>query len=417
MKNFLFFTQIVVNFSLFTFHSSLVLANKIFSPSVKTLQAVVNDDWLSPPVMTLGSDDVLNIGFDELSHNYHRYIYKVEHCEDDWSVSDGLFESDFLEGFNDNPIEDYQNSLNTTVLYTHYSLQIPNERCRLRMSGNYRLSVYDEERDNELVAQVEFMVVEQLMNVGLSMTTNTDIDVNRSHQQISVSLDYGSLNITNIDEQVRLVVTQNAREDNAVRNIRPNLINSNGLKWEHNRQLIFDAGNEYHKFEVLDVSHPTMGIEHMTWDGTNYNAYPFVDEPRRNYLTDVDADGSFFIRNSDNTEIDYTCDYVFVHYKLHSGEQYDGTMLIDGRWTTEQQPSTYSMEYDETDGSYNATILQKQGYYSYQYVLEDDNGRRSIPPSEGSFYETENRYQAYVYYKPTAGRTWQLVGYRQLLGN
>lgn len=389
-------------------------ANKIFSPSVKTLQAVVNDDWLSPPVMTLGSDDVLNIGFDELSHNYHRYIYKVEHCEDDWIVSDGLFESDFLEGFNGNPIEDYQNSLNTTVLYTHYSLQIPNERCRLRMSGNYRLSIYDEEQDNELVAQVEFMVVEQKMNVGLTMTTNTDIDVNRSHQQLSVSLDYGSMNITNIDEQVRLVVTQNGREDNAVRNLRPTLINTKGLTWEHNRQLIFPAGNEYHKFEVLDVSHPTMGIEHITWDGSNYHAYPFVSEPRRNYLTDADADGSFFIRNSDNTEIDYTCDYVFVHYKLKTGEPYDGTMLIDGHWATEQQSQTYSMEYDETDGSYNATILQKQGYYSYQYLLSDDNGRCSIPPSEGSFYETENRYQAYVYYKPVGGRTWQLVGYRQI---
>lgn len=393
---------------------SAVAGHRIFSPQVKTLQAVVNDDWLSPPVMTLGSDDVLSIGFDELSHTYHRYIYKVEHCEADWTVSDGLFESDFLVGFNNNPIEDYTNSINTTILYTHYSLQIPNDRCRLKLSGNYRLTIFDEDNGNERVAEVRFMVVEQAMSVGLSVTTNTDIDVNRSHQQVAVSVDYGNLSVTNLDEQVRLVVTQNGRDDNAKRDIRPNLINNRGLKWEHNRELIFPAGNEYHKYEILDVTHPTMGIERISWDGKGYNAYPFVAEPRRNYLTDVDADGSFFIRNSDNVEIDYTCEYVYVHYKLRTGERYDGTMAIDGHWTTDADQAAYVMDYGEADGSYNATILQKQGYYSYQYLLRN-GGTNSIPPSEGSFFQTENRYQAYIYYRNTGERTWRLVGYRQLL--
>ena len=101
--------------------------NKIYVPNVRTLTSIVNDDWLNRPVMELGSADRLDIGFDELSHTYHRFVYKLEHCEEDWTVSDGLFESDWLEGFNGTPIEDYQNSINTTVLYTHYRLTIPNE--------------------------------------------------------------------------------------------------------------------------------------------------------------------------------------------------------------------------------------------------------------------------------------------------
>ena len=141
----------------------------VLSPQVKTLQVVVNQDWLSPAVMRLGSDDVLHIGFDELSHTYHRYVYKLEHCEADWSASDDIFESDWLEGFNGNPIEDYENSLNTTVLYTHYRLQIPNDRCRLKMSGNYRLHVYDEDDDDEEVLCAEFRVVEPVTTVGLSV--------------------------------------------------------------------------------------------------------------------------------------------------------------------------------------------------------------------------------------------------------
>ena len=89
-------------------------------------------------------------------------------------MSDELFESDYIEGFNNNPIEDYQNSINTTVLYTHYKLQIPNEECRLKMSGNYRLTIYDEDNDGQIVLTAEFMVVEPIMSVGLAVTSNTD---------------------------------------------------------------------------------------------------------------------------------------------------------------------------------------------------------------------------------------------------
>ena len=384
-------------------------------PQVKTLQVVVNQDWLSPPVMRLGSSDVLNIGFDELSHNFHRYVYRLEHCEADWSPSEDIFESDWLEGFNDNVIEDYENSLNTTVLYTHYSLQIPNDRCRLKMSGNYRLYVYDEDGDSDdPVLCAEFRVVEPLMNVGVSITTNTDIDFNQSHQQVSMTVNYNGLTITNEEEQIRTVVMQNGREDNQKVNVRPNYVRVGQMKWEHNRGLIFDAGNEYHKFEVLDVSHPTMGIERMVWDGEHYQAYPFVSSPRRNYLYDYDANGSFYIRNSDNIENDRTCDYVYVNYKLMPAEPYNADVIIDGNWTTEES-GTYIMTYDEQDKSYNARILQKQGYYSYQYLLRDKDGQTSIMPEEGSFFETENRYQAFVYYKGVSERTWRLLGYQQIV--
>ena len=376
--------------------------NVVYDPQVKTLQVVVNQDWLSPAVMQLGKGDVLNVGFDELSHTYHRYIYRLEHCEADWSLSEDIFESDWLEGFNDSPIEDYENSLNTTVLYTHYKLQIPNDHCRLKMSGNYRLHVYDEENGpDEDVLCAEFRVVEPIVKVGLSVTTNTDIDFNVSHQQVSMTVNTSGLSVTNDEEQLWTVVMQNGREDNQKVNARPFYRRMGNLEWEHNRELIFDAGNEYHKFEVLDVSHPTLGIDRISWDGENFNAYPFANAPRRSYQYDRDANGAFYIRNSDNIENDRTCDYVYVYYKLLPAEAYSADVVIDGNWTT--------------DKSYSARILQKQGYYSYQYLLRDSDGVTSVMPEEGSFFETENRYQAYVYYKGVSGRTWRLVGYQQIV--
>ncbi len=388
----------------------------INSEDIKTLQVVVNQDWLSPPVMRLGTGDVLNVGFDELSHTYRRFMYRLERCEADWTPSENLFESDWLEGFNGSPIEDYENSLNTTVLYTHYRLQIPNDHCRLKMSGNYRLHVYDEDDEQNDVLTAEFRVVESLMNVGLSVTTNTDLDFNLSHQQVAMAVNFGNLRVTNTGEQIFTVVTQNGRENTQRLNPQPDFVQPDRLRWEHNRQLVFDAGNEYHKFEVLDVSHPTMGIDRMEWDGHHYQAYPFANIPRRTYTYDQDANGAFYIRNSDNIENDRTCDYVYVNYKLVPAEQYGRDVVVDGQWTTEPA-GNYTMSYDPTDRSYNARILQKQGYYSYQYVLRGDDGRTTVMPEEGSFFETENRYQAYVYYKGVTDRTWRLVGYQQVTFN
>ena len=392
---------------------SLSAGNRIYDPHIKSLQAVVNQDWLSPAVMRLYGNDHLHVSFDELSHDYHRYIYRLEHCEANWTSSEELFDTDWLEGFNDNVIEDFEYSINTTVAYTHYQLTIPNSKCRLKMSGNYRLHVIDEDQDKE-VLMVEFMVTEQTMFLSTTVSSNTDIDTNLCHQQVSFGLKYGNLSVTDPQEQLQTVVMQNSREDNWRWNVHPSAVSQNGLEWKHRKELIFEGGNEYRKFEVLDPSHPTMGIDRISWDGDYYQAFPFVSEPRPNYLYDEDANGSFYIRNSDNRENNITSDYVWVNYRLKSPYMTEGNVVINGRWTTEE-PETYVMEYDSDCQLYTNSILQKQGYYSYQYLWVTDDGLTHPLPSEGNFYQTENQYQVLVYYKGIGERTWRLVAFSQII--
>ncbi|MBR2292310.1 MAG: DUF5103 domain-containing protein [Prevotella sp.] len=388
--------------------------NTIYDPQIKSLEAVVNDDWLSPSVMRLGTDDVLHISFDALSHDYRRYIYKVEHCEVDWTPSEELFESDWLEGFNENPIDDYETSVNTTVPYTHYWLQIPNDRMRLKLSGNYRIHIYEEEQDDREVMAIDFVVTEESMPLSLSASTNTDIDTNVSHQQVSMTLGYGNFRVINPTEQIRVVVMQNGRQDNQKTAIKPTIVKANGIEWQHCRNLIFEAGNEYRKYEVLDVSHATMGIDYILWNGANYEAYPFACEPRPNYLYDEDANGAFYIRNSDNWQNTVTCDYAWVVYRLKCPRLPYGTLTINGHWTTDENKDSYTMQYDEQTGMYTARILQKQGYYSYQILWQHPDGTSHPAPSEGSYYQTENRYQALAYFKGTGESTWRLAAYRQI---
>lgn len=392
--------------------------NEIYDRGISSLQVVAGQQWLSLPIIKLGShgpNERINISFDDLTHTYHRYVYRIEHCEADWTVSDQLFSSDYIEGFQDgNTIDDIVESINTNTLYTHYSLQIPNEQCSLKMSGNYKLTVYDENDGNRPMFTACFMVIEPAMGVALDVTTNTDIDINKAHQQVSMQVNYGGINVTDPMSQIKTVIMQNRRWDNAKVNPRPQYIMPDGLKWEHNRDLIFQAGNEYHKYEILDVDHPSMGIDRIVWDGNDYQVYPYVCTPRPNYLYDEDANGAFYIRNSDNIENDISSEYVYVHYTLKTPQRFAGDIYVNGAWTNDQFTPEYLMTYDEINKCYTATIRQKQGYYSYQYVMVDDNGVSQAVPSEGSFYQTENKYQALVYYRGRGERTDRLVGYQEV---
>ena len=388
--------------------------NEIFNERIATVQVVAGDDWLSPPVTNLYGNPI-HISFDDLTHEYHRYTYKIEHCEADWSVSDQLFETDYIDGFTEgNIIDDVEESLNTNVLYTHYRLSIPNEHCRLKMSGNYRLTVIDDNNDDEPMFSVCFYVVDSKIGVSLSVSSNTDIDINSSHQQVTMGVKYAGLRVINPTEQIQTVVMQNGRWDNAVVNARPQFTMSDGLTWQNCRDFIFDAGNEYHKFEVLDTDHPTLGIDRIRWDGKVFHAFVIPDEPRPNYLYDEDANGAFYIRNSDNIENDRISDYVRVHFQLLCPEPVDGDVYLNGVWTNDQFLPEYRMEYDEMSRSYEAEVLLKMGYYSYQYVLIDNKGYAQVMPTEGSFFQTENKYQAFVYYREPGGRTDLLLGYQQV---
>ena len=167
--------------------------HEILNSRISTLQVVSGNDWLSPPVTTLGGAPI-HISFDDQTHDYHRYTYRIEHCEADWSVSEDLFTSDYLDGFIEgNLIEDTEESLNTNVLYTHYHLTIPNAHCRLKMSGNYRLTVLDDNNDEEPMLTACFMVVDPKVGVSLNVTTNTDIDINHSHQQVNMQVSYSGV--------------------------------------------------------------------------------------------------------------------------------------------------------------------------------------------------------------------------------
>lgn len=356
----------------------------------------------------------INICFDDLTHDYHRYAYRLQHCEADWSPSEGIFDTDYCDGFADGDVIDrYAKSVNTNTIYTHYSLSIPNDRCRLKMSGNYRLAIYDD-NDKDTILYAHFMVVDPAVKIAAEVSSNTNIDANATHQQVSGSVDFSGLRTSNPAKEITTIVMQNGMWSTARYNPKPQTVLTNKMIFSHNRELIFDGGNEYRKFELLDVERPSMGVESTYWDGENYCADLWTDEPRRNYIYDEDANGHFYIRNSDNIENDIASDYVNVRFTLSIPRQAT-PVYINGVWTDIMDKHGIKMEYNNATNRYEAHAMLKQGYYSYRYVTTSLDGSTVLPqPSEGNFHQAENEYQILVYYRPFGQRTDQLVGYKNI---
>ena len=396
-------------------HCVVAQQHELHDNNIHSLSVVSNNDWQSPPVIELRGRGFVDFDFDDLSHVYRRLAYKVEHCEADWSVSQQLFESDYVEGFySGNVIEDVTESLNTNTLYTHYHFRIPNSNMRLKLSGNYRVTVYDDNDEERPVATAYFMVVDPRMGVTLDVTGNTDIGIHSAYQQVSMDLNYGSLRVTYPETQLHTYLVQNQKWYDVRANAPWQYMNNDGCRWEHCRQYIFHGGNEYRKFEILDVQAAALHVDNTRWDGHDFIAMLDADVARRNYVYDEDANGAFYIRNRDNIENDRTCEYLLINFTLPSADPLDGEVYVNGQWAVGGLIPRYKMEYDAEKQVYHTTLRLKQGYYSYQYVLKKADGSIVPVPSEGSYYQTENAYQAFVYYREQGGRTDELVGYAQI---
>ena len=75
-----------------------------------------------------------------------------------------------------------------------------------------------------------------------------------------------------------------------------------------------------------------MGVERMVWNNNSYNAFLWPTTARFAYVYDEDANGAFYIRNSDNIENNTASDYINVHFTLAIPKQV-GEIYLNGQWT------------------------------------------------------------------------------------
>ena len=126
MKNklYLIIITVFVVFNSFGQEDNFYYENAVYNENIKTVLAYREGFSLSNPVIEINEATVLVFKFDDLSGEVKDYYYTIIHCDADWNES-FLMQSDYLEGFSENPIDDYELSFNTTFKYVNYFSRCP----------------------------------------------------------------------------------------------------------------------------------------------------------------------------------------------------------------------------------------------------------------------------------------------------
>ncbi len=385
-----------------------------FSDIIKTLRVSIVDNQDAPPVIELEGGEAIEISFDEISEHPKRYIYTLTHCNADWQPSQ-LNQREYMSGFQNMVVEDYANSFGTYMDYINYKLYFPNEDLTMKVSGNYVVQVYDENDPKKPLLSACFSVVEPEVKVNMMVSSRTDVGVNKSQQQVSFNIDYDSRNVFPMQD-IKAIVLQNNRWDNSTGIIKPTTVGNKQIKYEHNPKLIFEGGNEYRKFEIISFKYSGLGIESISYHAPYYHADVRADKPRTNrYTYDEDNDGKYVIRNNDGVDFDIEADYFFAHLFLPASQPYNEDVYILSEIFNNVANEQSKMEYSEKDHGYIKTLTLKQGYYNYLYATKKkDSENLSTGLIEGNYYQTENEYCTYVYYRPSGSRYDRLIGFKNM---
>lgn len=399
-------------------NDSLVCTNHVFNDKIKTVQ-LYKEGWnLSYPIMKHNSTEKLVLQFDLLGDDTENYYYTFIHCDKDWNKSD-IFPTDYMNGFPENPLEDYKPSFNTTVKYIHYKLSFPNDRVQLKLSGNYILLVYPMNEPENPVLSQRFIVTEDVAGINISAhRPRMTADIN-TNQQVDFTINFSAIRINDPYRDIYAFILQNGRWNNAKKNLKPEFYSNNELKYSSlSDKNIFDGGNEFRYFDIKSIRYQSQFVRKIDFLVSSYNVYlsPSEDREFKPYFYWEDFNGKYYVAVQEEKNPETDADYVYVYFTLPSKYPIEGgKMYVSGALNNWSFDNNNIMSYNSSGGTYECIMLLKQGWYNYEYVFKKDGVEDGVATKfEGSHYETENDYTVLVYYRNPRERYDRVIGAQTL---
>lgn len=390
--------------------------NYVYLDYIRTVRFHLADLYLSQPIYEMNSSGVLLLSFDDLEGDVKNYTYSVVHCDRNWNPTPSLTEMEYIEGFPEQRINNYHFSFKTVQNYTHYRLTIPNRDMNITKSGNYLLKVYEDEREKKLAVTRRFMVVDSRVSISPRMVIPSQVSKSRTHQEIDFIVDHDRFDIRSPQQEVRAIVLQNGRWDNAITDVAPIFVRGKSLVFDYQDKIVFPAGKEFRYFDIRSLRNRRDNVAVIEEFHDGFEVALIKDDKRVNqpYLTMRDVNGNFVVETQDQNLSDLASNYADVLFSLYSTEPISGhDVYVLGAFTDYQLKDENRMVYNERVNAYVAKIPLKQGFYDYMYGVVPTGAPKAVPDwseIEGNWFETENEYTILVYYKPFGGRYDQLIG-------
>ena len=361
------------------------------------------------PVFELGAG--FQFQFDDLFGNEADYYYEIVHCDYNW-VPTNIPKQEYLKGFDGQRIQQYENSLNTLQIYSHYKLPIPNQFTQLLLSGNYVLKILDENK--EVVLSRKFILYEDLVTIPIQIKRARTANYLEYKHNIEFSVKSQLINFQNPLKNVKVVLLQNGQFNTAIKNIAPQYTIGNELIYRYDTQTQFWAGNEFLYFDNNDIRAAGNNVSRIDSSNGIYNSNLYTNNARANYPYSVapDVNGNFVVRNIRAEKNEIEADYAWVYFSLSAPAfMANKDIYITGMFNNYSLSPEYKMDFNVKQNTYEKAVLIKQGFTNYQYQVADAKGTIDAENAiDGNFWQTENDYSILVYYRENTDRYDRVIG-------
>ena len=342
-------------------------------------------------------NQVLSLSFDDVSGDENFYYYKIIHCDFNWKKS-RLLKSEYLDGNDNNLIEDMESSYGTLQRYTNYKLSLPNNDVSFKISGNYILEILDS--NDRIIFKRKFLILDEKVSVDLNIYPSQNKDRFYTHQNVQFIINTSRYKIRNPNNDIKVTVLQNDQWDNSKKILKPLFIEKNRLIYRYDEESEFEGGNEYLFFDTKDLRSVNQNISFVRKENV-YKHFLFTDNPRSNlnYSNIADINGNFVPNTTLGENPNSECDYSIVYFSLAKQFEIDSSKIyIYGKFNNYELTDGNEMVYNPSLETFEGILLLKQGFYNYKYVIKKNNMILKNQIS-GSFFQTENSYTVLVYKK------------------
>jgi len=302
--------------------------------------------------------------------------------------------------------------------YVHYQAVLPDRNCVPTKSGNYLLKVFLDGDTGKLAFTRRVLVVDKVSEIGVQVVQPFNSELFRTHQKVQFVVGKTQVNIVSPMQQIKAVVLQNFRWDNAKTNIPPTFVRQNSYEFNSENDLVFPAGKEFRWADLRSFRFQSERVATAVYNRDRRDVFlrPDGERTQQRYLNFRDYNGFYFIEATDASNPWWQGDYSSVHFTFTpTGNQPypDRKVYVVGEMNGFNVSDTAAMTYNADKGVYERTLVLKQGYYSYTYVTKDRNNRKAealTETTDGNYWETENDYTVLIYYRSLAGRHDELIG-------
>ncbi len=363
---------------------------------IKSIQLYATHNNIKTAIVPLGT--ILELSFDDLEADQKEYQYKITHMDYNWNSS-GISSNRYINGFEQNTIEWYENSFNTLQSYTHYKVNIPNEQTQILTSGNYLISVLDE--DDTVLFSKRCVFYEHTSTIGVSVTRSHNPKTIDQQQAVQFIVNSRNIQSNNPAQEIQVTVLQNDQWKTAVTGLQPRFFKQHQLIYKLDPSLLFWAGNEYLNFDTKYVRNTGMHI-YRTVEKSVWHTYLYPNQTRAKkvYQYNPDINGQFVVRTLDGDTASTEADYTQVHFSLQATEELsEKKIYVVGAFNNFTCTEENAMQHNSETGLHEVTLLLKQGFYNYGFATKNANSQRVDSTTiDGNFYQTENQYTVIAYY-------------------